>query len=149
MGPKVPSCPVEEVNWGPNCPPPHFLGFGQPPRKILDLPLLPETILIIPWSTRMKTPQHGHPYRVMPYVLVILPKRPTNTHHRNKEERWDRQTDTHTDGTDFIPLTADVGGNKMPFNCICCIFKGRELMYTIFWGKPVNVIPQLQKYHFF
>ncbi len=25
----------------------------------------------------------------------------------------DRQTHTHTDATDFIPLTADMGGNKL------------------------------------
>ena len=69
---------------------------------------------------------------------------------RHIHERTDGHR--HTDGTDFInfiPLTTDAEGNKMPFNCICCMFKGQELVYTIFWGKPVKLLPQLQKVSFF
>ncbi len=52
-----------------------------------------------------------------PYIILIFfPKRPSNTHYKSYaclcQMVQPGQTDTHTDGTIFIPSTADAGGNE-------------------------------------
>ncbi len=60
----------------------------------------------------------------MPSLLVFLPERPLSTHYLSQMvwpwECWitDRHTNTQTDRTDFIPSTADAGGNKQTYQLV-------------------------------
>ncbi len=85
----------------------------------------------------MKMPERWCPSHVMPSLSVFLPHRPSYMDIPAVRELTDRWTHRHTGGTDFIPSTADAGGNSVwtwDFQKMYCfqVFKGDCLVQFVF-----------------